>query len=120
MEMKEKRIGYSKKSVIIAIGCVIAAGIIFYAGAKYEKHKLSSLGLLNNGNDCSQTQTAKKSKKTTTAPLDNSTINTDQNAANPSNSTVDSNSTTLPSNAPAVSAPKTTTNPSSVPVTPAY
>lgn len=115
--MKEKRVGYSKRNVLIAIGCVIAAGIIFYAGAKYEKHKLTSLGLINGGGNSSQVQTAKKSKKTTTAPIGTGTTSPNQNTAVPSNSTVNSNSTTAPSNSTPAS--QTTTN-SNIPVKPAY
>lgn len=46
MDLKGKIIGYDKKILVVAGLLLIIAGIFFYAGAKYEKHKLSALGLL--------------------------------------------------------------------------
>lgn len=52
---------HDKKLMVAgAIVIVVALGI-FYAGAKYEKNKLSRLGLLKNGTD--QTVAPKKQKK---------------------------------------------------------
>lgn len=56
--------GYKKKTLVIVAAVVIVAGGVFYVGAKYEKAKLSRLGLLNNGPAASE---MKKSKKTKTA-----------------------------------------------------
>ncbi|MFA7319782.1 MAG: hypothetical protein WC022_04275 [Parcubacteria group bacterium] len=48
MNLEGKIAGYEKKTLVIAAIVIIAAGAVFYAGAKYEKHKLSALGLLVN------------------------------------------------------------------------
>ena len=44
--MEGKCLGYKKSGLALAAAAVILAGIFFYAGAKYEKRKLTSLGLL--------------------------------------------------------------------------
>lgn len=46
MDLKGKVIGYDKKILVLTGSLLIVAGVFFYAGAKYEKHKLSALGLL--------------------------------------------------------------------------
>ena len=40
--------GYDKKMLVIVITLIIIAGGAFYVGAKYEKNKLSKLGLMKN------------------------------------------------------------------------
>jgi len=83
MQTDGKILGYNKKVVLSGL-LIISAIIIFYAGAQYEKHKLTSMGLLSNGT-CAATKpkTAKKSA----APA-----NASQNATN--STTTDSNTTT--------------------------
>jgi hypothetical protein len=46
MNLEGNIVGYNKKILIITFSFLIVAGIFFYAGAKYEKYKLMSLGLL--------------------------------------------------------------------------
>ena len=61
MPEEEKIMGYSKKTVRAVVVLVLVAGAMFYAGAKYEKSKLSKLGLLKSGAD--QSMAVKKTKK---------------------------------------------------------
>jgi len=61
MEEDGKIWGYSKKALIIGLLLVVVAGGMFYIGAKYEKNKLSNLGLLKNGTE--QVVKEKKVKK---------------------------------------------------------
>lgn len=60
--MSEKVLGYDKKTVKIVVALVVVALVAFYAGAKYEKSKLTRLGLLGNPDTTAGT-TMKKSKK---------------------------------------------------------
>lgn len=48
MMLEGKIMGYEKKTLVIAAIIIIGAAAVFYAGAKYEKHKLSALGLLTS------------------------------------------------------------------------
>ena len=77
MQLEGKIMGYSKKTLAIVIALVLGAGIVFYAGAKYEKNKLMKLKLLGKQIDCSTcpipgatdattTTGSKKSKKANT------------------------------------------------------
>lgn len=52
--------GYSKKTLTIGLMLIVVAGGMFYIGAKYEKNKLSKLGLLKNGTE--QVRKEKKAK----------------------------------------------------------
>jgi nitrite reductase (NO-forming) len=64
--MEEDKIwGYSKKTLTTGLMVVVVAGGMFYAGAKYEKNKLSRLGLLKNGTE----QVAKQKKQKTEATV---------------------------------------------------
>lgn len=60
MVEEEKIWGYSKKTLKTGLMLVIVAGGMFYVGAKYEKNKLSKLGLLKNGTE--QVRKEKKAK----------------------------------------------------------
>lgn len=60
-ESKNMLWGYDKKMLVFGIVLVLVAGSMFYIGAKYEKNKLSRLGLLKNGTE--QTQKQKKNKE---------------------------------------------------------
>lgn len=60
MSEEEKIWGYSKRTLVTGLLLVVVAGGMFYAGAKYEKNKLSKLGLLKNGTE--QASTTKKQK----------------------------------------------------------
>ncbi len=64
MPEEEKIMGYSKKTVRAVVVLVLVAGAMFYAGAKYEKSKLSKLGLLKNG-----TEQVAKTKKAKAMPV---------------------------------------------------
>ena len=46
--MKCTLCGYNKKTLVIVIALLLVASSAFYVGAKYEKNKLSRLGLLKN------------------------------------------------------------------------
>ncbi len=48
INLEGKIVGYEKKTLAIVAILIIGAAVVFYAGAKYEKHKLSALGLLVN------------------------------------------------------------------------
>lgn len=61
MAEEEKIWGYSRKTLVSGLILVIVAGGMFYVGAKYEKNKLSKLGLLKNGTE--QVVVSKKKKK---------------------------------------------------------
>lgn len=65
MGEEEKIWGYSKKTLTVGLMLVVVAGGMFYVGAKYEKNKLSNLGLLKNGTE--QASQEKKVKKSDTA-----------------------------------------------------
>lgn len=60
-ESKDMFFGYDKKFLAFGIILVLVAGSMFYIGAKYEKNKLSRLGLLKNGTE--QVRREKKNKK---------------------------------------------------------
>ncbi|NCQ06055.1 MAG: hypothetical protein GW815_00630 [Candidatus Moranbacteria bacterium] len=68
VESKDMLWGYDKKLLAFVIILVLVAGSMFYIGAKYEKNKLSRLGLLKNG-----TEQVKKQKKNKTEEV--ATIN---------------------------------------------
>ncbi|GEM_PF-1910045 len=53
MNLEGKVLGYEKKTLAVIAIAVIGAAVFFYAGAKYEKHKLSALGLLANSKSSS-------------------------------------------------------------------
>ena len=48
INLEGKIAGYEKKTLLVTAFIIIVALGAFYAGAKYEKHKLSALGLLVN------------------------------------------------------------------------
>lgn len=66
MPDNKKIMGYNKKTLVTTLVLVLVAGVMFYAGAKYEKNKLSKLGLLKNGTSQSQATGTKKAKTSTT------------------------------------------------------
>lgn len=59
MEEEEKIWGYKKKTLTTGLMVLVVAGGMFYVGAKYEKNKLSKLGLLKNGTEQVSTKKAK-------------------------------------------------------------
>lgn len=61
MEEGETIWGYKKKTLAAGLMLLVVAGGMFYIGAKYEKNKLSKLGLLKNGTE--QVNKQKKDKK---------------------------------------------------------
>ena len=44
INLEGKVCGYSKRMLVVIILLIFVSGIMFYAGAKYEKRKLLSLG----------------------------------------------------------------------------
>lgn len=102
MENEGKILGYNKKTVVTVIVAIILAGIIFYAGAEYEKNKLSSHGLLKVKGSSSGTSSAgSKKNKQNVAPGTTMPSGTGTNM--PENSTVtpptgNSMTTPVPSN----------------------
>jgi hypothetical protein len=73
------------KLLAIALVLVVAAGI-FYAGAQYEKNKLSSLGLLKSS--------APKTSNSSTKSKTNTQTANPQNTSTPSNATNNTNNST--------------------------
>jgi len=61
MNEEGKILGYNKKTLVTVLILVLVAGSMFYLGAKYEKNKLSKLGLLKN--DTEQSSKGKKQKR---------------------------------------------------------
>ena len=73
MNLKGKLAVNKKKTAVFILTAVVAAGIIFYAGAQYEKNKLTSLGLAksaSSANTGAKKGSAKKQK--TNSSTDNS------------------------------------------------
>ena len=100
MPLEGKIMGTNKKTLASIIVLVLVAGIMFYAGAKYEKNKLSKMGLLKNS-PSSQTSTGNKKSKTpsnsTTTPQGNTDTTTTPSDNTGSTTAPQTNSTT-PSN----------------------
>jgi hypothetical protein len=51
MNLEGKVCSYNKRTLATIVLVVFVAGVMFYAGAKYEKRKLSSLGLLKSSSE---------------------------------------------------------------------
>jgi hypothetical protein len=68
MQEEGKIMGYDKKTLMIVASLIVVALVMFYAGAKYEKNKLSKLGLLKNSSSQSADTvgSSKKAKKANT------------------------------------------------------
>lgn len=87
MNLEGKIGGYSKKSLAIALVVVIGAGIVFYAGAEYEKGKLSRLKSDTCSIDAGAAKIKKKKKSSATdsaasaAPTTGTTVNGASGAA---------------------------------------
>ena len=84
VSLEGKFLGYEKKTLAVVGVVIIAALVAFYAGAKYEKHKLSALGLLSGSKNSSKkaaaanpslkgTVTAKDDKSVTIKMADGTT-----------------------------------------------
>jgi len=72
VNLEGKIMGYEKKTLAIIVIVIIAALAAFYAGAKYEKHKLSALGLLVNKSATKKAAVGNSIKGTITAADDKS------------------------------------------------
>jgi len=72
MNLEGKILGYEKKTLLIVAIAVVGALVFFYAGAKYEKHKLGALGLLVNKSTSKKTTAVNSIKGTVTAKDDKS------------------------------------------------
>ncbi|MEI6588028.1 MAG: hypothetical protein WCO05_03715 [Candidatus Moraniibacteriota bacterium] len=81
MNLEGTILGYNKKMLAFFALVIFVAGAMFYAGAKYEKRKLSSLGLLKTTADIK----TKKKPVETIAPSNEVPTNTpsEQNTATP-------------------------------------
>ncbi|MCX6761241.1 MAG: hypothetical protein NTY33_00105 [Candidatus Moranbacteria bacterium] len=85
MNLEGKVYGYSKKTLALIVLVVLVGGVMFYAGAKYEKRKLTSMGLLKA--TATKKKAVDKNKPTdSTAPQDSATTPSDQNATTPASS----------------------------------
>lgn len=51
MNLEGKVYGYSKKTLAIIVLVVLVGGVMFYAGAKYEKKKVNLYGTFENYRD---------------------------------------------------------------------
>ncbi len=97
MNLEGTILGYNKKMLAIFALVIFVAGTMFYAGAKYEKRKLSSLGLLKTTAD----NKAKKKPAETIAPSNKVPIDAPngQNTATPTTATPSATkSVTMPTN----------------------
>lgn len=92
--------GYNKKTLVVVTLLILVAGIMFYAGAKYEKKKLLSLGFSKCENGLPSATGKKKSKKQP-APIDNTTPPTD--SSTPTDNTNIPNTTNTPPQASPIS-----------------
>lgn len=110
MENEGKILGYNKKTVVTVIIAIILAGIIFYAGAEYEKNKLTSHGLLKGKGSNSSTSTGSKKNKQNIAP---GTTMPSSNGMNNTNTPGNSTMNPPAGNAPAPATPSTSANPGS-------
>ena len=108
MESEGKVLGYNKKTITVVVLLIVVAGVMFYAGAQYEKKKLGSMGLLKSAAQTKQGGTKSKTTKSGTAPVDNS--GTQNNTPAPSSTsgqaTTPSGDSTAPSS---TGAPSTST-----------
>lgn len=87
--------GYRKKTLAAFIILLLVSGIMFYAGAKYEKRKLASLGLLKDKKTSNSEKKAKSKKQTTKeTPVITTTPTIEQNATTPSPVTTPNSKTT--------------------------
>ncbi len=104
MNLEGKCCGYNKKTLAIIALVVLVAGVMFYAGAKYEKRKLTSLGLLKTST----------TKKKVTNPAGDATTQTETTATTPSGN---ANTTNTPTD-PKATVPASTTKPTTPITTP--
>ena len=74
VNLEGKIFGYDKKTLLIVAVVVILLGGSFYAGAKYEKSKLTKLGLLKNAT------VANTSAKKVKLPAADTNVNTEKAA----------------------------------------
>ncbi|MFZ2187960.1 MAG: hypothetical protein WAV73_00145 [Candidatus Moraniibacteriota bacterium] len=79
MNLEGQILGYNKRMLALFALVIFVAGTMFYAGAKYEKRKLDSLGLLKT----TSTTKVKKKPAETITPNDEIPINTTVPMATP-------------------------------------
>lgn len=74
ISLEGKLLGYEKKTLVIVAIAIVGAAIFFYAGAKYEKHKLNALGLLSGSKSSSNKKAAVNSIKGTVTTKDDKSV----------------------------------------------
>lgn len=78
MNLEGKMFGYNKKVLVGVIYTLIIIGGAFFVGAKYEKNKLSRMGLLKNKTTVSKTKKEKEKPKPVVD--ENAAVNPDEKA----------------------------------------
>ena len=100
--------GYKKKTLAIVATIILVAGVMFYAGAKYEKKKLTALGILKCKN--AQQSTKTKKAKNTTPPAGNTTTTPTTNGETPTTTPQTTTTAPVKSSTTPVTQPAQTSN----------
>jgi len=109
--MQEGKImGFSKKTIYAALAIIVVAGVMFYAGAKYEKNKLSSLGVKKSSVNGSATPKTKKSKTPGAANTPDNTNTAPDNTTPQGVAPTQPGTPTTPSNTDTTGAPADSLN----------
>ena len=88
MNLEGKLWGYNKKTLAIVAYTIIIIAVAFFAGSKYEKSKLKSMGLLKSGTTSSTSKTKKAATDATaTASPENTNASANTNATNATGAT---------------------------------
>jgi hypothetical protein len=102
MNLEGKIYGYEKKILATIALVVFVAGAMFYAGAKYEKRKLSNLGLLKTSADKTKKKPAeKKPANEIVTPKEGSEIPSNQSTNTTVSPTTSVKATPAPTTTPA-------------------
>lgn len=113
INLEGKLYGYEKKTLAIIAMLILVAGVMFYAGAKYEKKKIGSAKAAKTSNNTtSGTKASKKSKK----QANPGTINPDGTTTPATDSSTSPNATTTTT--PATTQTPVTTTTKTPPTTP--
>ncbi|MFZ2193359.1 MAG: hypothetical protein WAV31_03885 [Candidatus Moraniibacteriota bacterium] len=81
INLEGKVCGYSKRMLAVIILLIFVSGIMFYAGAKYEKRKLLSLGFAKCETTAKSEKKAKNKKQSLEATPTTSTTPINEDSA---------------------------------------